>query len=102
MAYIIAEPCIGVKDTACVKVCPVDCIHPTSEEAEFESAEQLYIDPDTCIDCGVCEPECPVTAIFTADDTPDKWRSFIDKNADYYKQSGDEFQAKWGSPGKEG
>jgi ferredoxin len=84
MAYIIAEPCIGVKDTACVKVCPVD-----------------YIDPDTCIDCGVCEPECPVTAIFTADDTPDKWRSFIEKNADYYKLAGDEFQSKWGSAGKE-
>jgi NAD-dependent dihydropyrimidine dehydrogenase PreA subunit len=102
MAYIIAEPCIGTKDTACVKVCPVDCIHPTSEEAEFEGAEQLYIDPDTCIDCGVCEPECPVTAIFTADDTPDKWRAFIEKNADYYKLSADEFQAKWGSPGREG
>ena len=102
MAYIITEPCIGVKDTACVKVCPVDCIHPTSEEGEFDAAEQIYIDPDTCIDCGVCEPECPVTAIFTADDTPDKWRSFIEKNADYYKLSGDEFQSKWGSSGKEG
>jgi Fe-S-cluster-containing hydrogenase component 2 len=57
--------------------------------------------PDTCIDCGVCEPECPVTAIFTADDTPDKWRSFIEKNADYYTLAGDEFQSKWGSAGKE-
>ena len=53
MAYIIAEPCIGTKDTACVEVCPVDCIHPTKEEADFESADQLYIDPETCIDCGL-------------------------------------------------
>ena len=45
MAYIIAEPCIGTKDTACVEVCPVDCIHPTKEEAGFEAAVQLYIDP---------------------------------------------------------
>jgi NAD-dependent dihydropyrimidine dehydrogenase PreA subunit len=49
MAHIIAQPCIGVKDTACVTVCPVDCIHPTKDEAEFEAAEKLYIDPDTCI-----------------------------------------------------
>jgi ferredoxin len=72
MAYIIAEPCIGTKDTACVEVCPVDCIHPTKEEADFESAEQLYIDPETCIDCGACEPVCPVTAIFPEEELPDR------------------------------
>ena len=65
MTYIIAEPCIGVKDTACVDVCPVDCIHPTKNEAEeFEKESKLYIDPEECIDCGACEPVCPVEAIF--------------------------------------
>ena len=60
MTYIIAEPCIGVKDTACVDVCPVDCIHPTKNETEeFEKENKLYIDPDECIDCGACEPVCP-------------------------------------------
>ena len=61
--YIIAEPCIGTKDTACVDVCPVDCIHPRKDEADFATAEMLYIDPDVCIQCGNCEPACPVTAI---------------------------------------
>jgi ferredoxin len=56
MTYIIAEPCIGVKDTACVDVCPVDCIHPTKNETEeFEKENKLYIDPEECIDCGACE-----------------------------------------------
>jgi ferredoxin len=54
MTYTIAEPCIGTKDTACVEVCPVDCIHPKKDEAEFEAATRLYIDPETCIDCGAC------------------------------------------------
>src|SRR5437763_15495107 len=57
MAHIIAEPCVGVKDTACVKVCPVDCIHPTKEEAKFETETMLYIHPDDCIDCGLCVEE---------------------------------------------
>ena len=64
MAYVIAQPCIGTKDTACVAVCPVDCIHPTKDEAAFAEAEMLYIDPDTCIDCNLCVDECPVKAIF--------------------------------------
>ena len=54
MTFVITEPCIGTKDTACVDVCPVDCIHPTKDEAEFESHEILYIDPAECIDCGAC------------------------------------------------
>ena len=86
MAYIIAEPCIGTKDTACVEVCPVDCIHPTKEEADFESAEQLYIDPETCIDCGACEPVCPVTAIFPEEELPDKWKDFTAKNTAYFSK----------------
>src|SRR5437868_5198843 len=64
MVYVITEPCIGVKDAACVDVCPVDCIHPTRNEPGFALATQLYIDPGECICCGGCEPECPVGAIF--------------------------------------
>ena len=63
MAYIIAEPCINTKDTACVDVCPVDCIHPRKDEANFAEVPQLYIDPVECIDCGACVPVCPVSAI---------------------------------------
>lgn len=85
MAYVIAEPCIGTKDTACVDVCPVDCIHPRKDEAGFAEAEQLYISPAECIDCGACVPVCPVTAIFTLEDLPEKWAHFTQKNADYYK-----------------
>jgi NAD-dependent dihydropyrimidine dehydrogenase PreA subunit len=84
MAYIIAEPCIGTKDTACVEVCPVDCIHPTKDEDGFEAAKQLYIDNETCIDCGACEPVCPVTAIFPEEELPEKWNEYIEINAQYY------------------
>ena len=70
MAYIICEPCIGTKDTACVDVCPVDCIHPRKDEPAFATAEMLYIHPDECIDCGACVPACPVEAIFALDETP--------------------------------
>ena len=64
MTYVIAEPCVNEKDTACAEVCPVDCIHPLKDEEEFEKETMLYIDPDECIDCGACAPECPVDAIF--------------------------------------
>jgi NAD-dependent dihydropyrimidine dehydrogenase PreA subunit len=97
MPYIIAEPCVGTCDTACVPVCPVDCIHgPLSldeiEEIKDEHGEnapqlaniQLYIDPDVCIDCGACEPECPVEAVFDEDEVPSKWESYIDLNAEFF------------------
>lgn len=84
MAYVIAEPCIGVKDTACVEVCPSDCIHPTRDEAGFEDAEMLYIDPEECIECGACESACPVSAIFADEDLPEEWQAFRNKNAEYY------------------
>ena len=84
MAYVIAQPCIGVKDTACVDACPVDCIHPGKKEGEFEGATQLYIDPVECIDCGACVPVCPVSAIFALDDLPDEWKEFAKVNADHY------------------
>lgn len=85
MTYVICEPCIDVKDTACVDVCPVDCIHPTPDNEEFfEEEVQLFIDPEECIDCGVCEPECPVEAIYAEDDLPEEWESFTEKNADFF------------------
>src|SRR5689334_2106866 len=86
VAYIITEPCIGTKDTACVDVCPVDCIHPRKDEPAFETAEQLFIHPDECIDCGACVPACPVEAIFALDETPEKWKNFITINAQHYQK----------------
>ncbi|MBX3111047.1 MAG: 4Fe-4S binding protein [Fimbriimonadaceae bacterium] len=73
MPYVITEPCIGVKDRSCVAVCPVDCI--------YEDDLMLYINPDECIDCGLCEPECPVSAIFVEHDVPVQWADYIEKNA---------------------
>ncbi len=83
MAYVIAEPCIGTKDTACVDACPVDCIHPKKNTTyddgrpTFDAVPQLYIDPVECIDCGACVPVCPVSAIFVLDDLPEKWKQYI-------------------------
>src|SRR5262249_44778293 len=79
MAYIIAEPCINVKDKACVEVCPVDCI--------YEGETMLYIHPDECIDCGACEPVCPVKAIFAEDETPANWKQFIEMNKQFFKDN---------------
>ncbi len=62
MTYVIAEPCIGIKDRSCVDECPVDCI--------YEGEEQLFIHPEECVDCDACLPACPVDAIFTADTVP--------------------------------
>ena len=96
MAYIIAEPCIGTKDTACVDACPVDCIHPKKDtqyedgRPGFEQVDQLFIDPVECIDCGACVPVCPVSAIFALDDLPEKWHSYIERNATYVE--GGKFQ----------
>ena len=83
MAYVIAEPCIDVRDQACVSVCPVDCIH-------FEDGvdRTLYIDPNECIDCGACEPECPVNAIFAQDGLPAEWKNFAQINALWYSDKG--------------
>src|SRR6185503_1288100 len=79
MAYVIAEPCINVKDKACVEVCPVDCI--------YEGQDMLYIHPDECIDCGACEPVCPVKAIFAEDETPANWKNFIELNKQFFKDN---------------
>ena len=85
MTHIIAEPCIGTKDTACVEVCPVDCIQPTSDSEKFPEVEMLYIDPGTCIDCGLCVDECPVQAIFPEEDLPEEWHNYIQINEDHFK-----------------
>jgi ferredoxin len=71
VAYVIAEPCIDLLDQSCVSVCPVDCIH-----FEAGTDRKLYIDPIECIDCGACEPECTVTAIFPEASVPQEWSSF--------------------------
>ena len=76
MTYIITEPCIDVKDKSCLDVCPVDCI--------YEGEKMLYIHPEECIDCGACEPECPVDAIFAEDEVPDKWQEFIPINYEFF------------------
>ena len=89
MPFIITDPCIGTKDSACVDVCPVDCIHPRKDEPEFETTTMLYIHPDECIDCGACVPACPVAAIYdSADSTPPSQKELIDANAVY--RAGDE------------
>ena len=79
MAYVITDACIGTKDRSCVDVCPVDCIH---DDGDVDLI--LYVDPDECIDCGACEPECPVTAIFPEEDTPPQWKDYIAKNRDVF------------------
>ncbi|MGA2583159.1 MAG: ferredoxin family protein [Tepidisphaeraceae bacterium] len=86
MAYIIALPCIGVKDASCVEACPINCIHPTKNEPGYQDSTMLYIDPSECIDCGMCQEACPVNAIYPESDLPQEWSSFIEKNAAYYRK----------------
>ena len=84
MPFVITDPCIDTKDTACVDVCPVDCIHPRKDEGEFEQASMLYIHPEECIDCGACVPACPVAAIYDAPETtPASQKRLIEANAIY-------------------
>jgi ferredoxin len=78
MAFVVTENCIRCKYTDCVDVCPVDCFR--------EGANMLVIDPDECIDCAVCVPECPVNAIFAEEDVPADQRDFIPENAALAKQ----------------
>ncbi|OBB91676.1 ferredoxin [Mycobacterium sp. 852002-40037_SCH5390672] len=83
MAYVIAESCVDIKDKACIEECPVDCI--------YEGARMLYIHPDECVDCGACEPVCPVESIFYEDDLPAEHSQYLQINADFF--------AELGSPG---
>ena len=77
MAYVVTEPCYGCKNTICITVCPVDCFH--------EDEKSLWIDSEECIDCGACVPECPVDAIFEENRVPDKWKHYIQLNAEKSK-----------------
>jgi ferredoxin len=74
MTYVVTEPCYNCKYTDCVVVCPVDAFR--------EGSTMLFIDPEICIDCNQCVPECPVNAIFPEDDVPEKWEDYIALNAD--------------------
>jgi len=80
VTYVITQPCIDTLDQSCVDVCPVDCIH-----FEEGSDKMLYIDPDECIDCGACEPACPVSAIYAEDDVPGDQQAFTEINALWYQ-----------------
>ena len=80
MTYVIAQPCVDLKDRACVDECPVDCI--------YEGKRMLYIHPDECVDCGACEPVCPVEAIFYEDDTPEEWKEYYTANVDFFDDLG--------------
>jgi len=84
MAYVIVDTC--TKDELCVEACPVDCIHPKKDEAGFEEAAQLFIDPDSCIDCGACVPVCPTNSIFAADEVPGEKADAAAANAAYYRK----------------
>ena len=83
MTYVIALPCVDLKDKACIEECPVDCI--------YEGDRMLYIHPDECVDCGACEPVCPTEAIFYEDDVPAEF--------EVYKAANNDFFATLGSPG---
>jgi len=96
MPYVIAEPCESTCDTACVDFCPVDAIHgsrPIDEiralAATARSGLRLYIDPEACICCAACEPECPVGAIFDEDDLPEQWRHYAALNAAHSPRASD-------------
>ena len=95
MSFIIGVKCISTCDTACVDVCPVDCIHGPidvdgagAEVKTLDSIEglQLYIDPEECIDCGACEPECPVDAIYDEDEVPKEYEKFLKINENFFKK----------------
>ncbi len=79
MTYVIMSPCEGVKDGACVLVCPVDCIH--------EGETMFYIDPVECIACGLCETICPEDAIRPIEEVPDEEKSYIAKNKNFFEST---------------
>ena len=85
MTYVIAQPCVDIKDRACIDECPVDCI--------YEGDRMLYIHPDECVDCGACEPVCPVEAIYYEDDVPEQWTDYYKANVEFFSEVG------VGSPG---
>lgn len=80
MTYVIAQPCVDVKDKACIEACPVDCI--------YEGERTLYIHPDECVDCGACDPVCPVEAIYYLDDVPAEWGDYTRANQEFFDDIG--------------
>jgi ferredoxin len=80
VTYIIAQPCVDVLDRACIEECPVDCI--------YEGERMLYIHPDECVDCGACEPVCPVEAIYYEDDVPAQWKDYYKVNVEFFEDLG--------------
>lgn len=78
MTHIVTQPCAGCQHTACVDVCPVDCVY-----GKHEDWPTLYIHPEECIDCGLCVDACPVEAIFPQEEVPDQYKNDINKN--YYR-----------------
>ena len=74
MTFVVSDACIKCKHTDCVEVCPVDCF--------YEGPNFLVINPDECIDCALCEPECPVDAIFSEDELPEEEQAFLELNAE--------------------
>ncbi len=82
MAFVIADPCIGSKEGSCVEVCPVDCIHTTPE------ADQYFINPAECINCGACMDVCPTRAIYGEDEIPAAWASATERNAAFFAERG--------------
>src|SRR6266571_6340466 len=80
VTYIIAQPCVDLLDKSCIEECPVDCI--------YEGERMLYIHPDECVDCGACEPVCPVEAIFYEDDVPDQWKDYYKANVEFFDDIG--------------
>jgi len=91
VTYVIAQPCIDVVDRACVEECPVDCI--------YEGKRALYIHPDECVDCGACEPVCPVEAIYYEDDVPAQWSAYTIDNAEFFTEVLPGAEAPLDSPG---
>jgi NAD-dependent dihydropyrimidine dehydrogenase PreA subunit len=82
MAHVIVDTC--TKDALCVDVCPNESIHPTKDEAGFDAATQLNINPDDCLDCGACVSVCPTNSILPADELPNDKKDFAEKNADFF------------------
>ena len=84
MTYVIVGSC--VKDDSCIEVCPVDCIHPKPGDPDFETAEQLYIDPALCIDCDACVEACPVDAIYPDFDLPARFAYAEGLNEEFFAE----------------
>jgi ferredoxin len=78
MAFVVCEPCVGCKYTDCVTVCPCECFH--------EGETFLVIDPEHCVDCDACVPECPVSAIYRDTDVPERWARYVELNARFSEE----------------